>query len=67
MTGRSLPGLEDRLRQALNAPLGEIREGVDMSAAGVTSRLRDACEMSTLALALLEAGAQVPVGRSTTR
>ena len=44
--------LEQRLREALVADLAEIREGVDMSPRAITDRLRDACEMSSLCLAL---------------
>ena len=44
--------LEQRLREALVADLAEIREGVDMSPRAITGRLRDACEMSSLCLAL---------------
>jgi hypothetical protein len=44
----------------LNAPLTEIREGVDMSSTAVTRRLGEACEMSSLALELVAAGRTRP-------
>jgi len=44
---------------ALNVELAAIRDGVDMSAAAVTSRIREACEMSTLCLELVAAGASL--------
>jgi hypothetical protein len=53
--------IEARLRVALVPPdqlLG--REGVDMSPAAVTARLREAAEMSSLCLALALADARAP-------
>lgn len=52
--------VEARLRAALNAPLTDIREGVDMSEAAVTRRLSEACEMSSLALELVAVGRTRP-------
>lgn len=57
--GRNAATIEDRLRAALNVRLEEFRDGVDMSAETITARLRDACDMSSLALALVEAGTAV--------
>lgn len=53
MTRRELTSVEARLRYALETP-APVREGVDMSAAAITGRLRDACELSSLCLALGE-------------
>jgi hypothetical protein len=44
--------LERRLRAALSQRWEEVPEGVDMSAAAVDHRLREAAEMSSLCLAL---------------
>ena len=49
--------IEDRLRAALVPELPTTAEGVDMSPRAVADRLRDACEMSSLALDLVAAGA----------
>jgi hypothetical protein len=58
---RDTSALEARLREALAGWPDTVREGVDMSARAIEQRVRDACEMSTLALALVAAGAQRPV------
>lgn len=52
MTRSDLRAIEGRLRLALSVPLESLRDGVDMTPAAVTRRLRDACEMSALCLAL---------------
>jgi hypothetical protein len=52
--------VEDRLRVALSAPLESMRDGVDMSQAAITQRLRDACEMATLCLKLADSQALGP-------
>ena len=53
---RSETTIEERLRAALTAEWSVVPEGVDMSAAAITQRLRELCEMSSLCLALLEVG-----------
>jgi hypothetical protein len=53
--------VESRLREALVGWPASANDHVDMSAAAIEQRIRDACEMSSLALALVAAGAQRPV------
>ncbi len=55
--------VEQRLRTALNVDLDVFKDGVDMSAAAVTHRVREACEMSTLCLELVAAGANSQLGQ----
>ena len=52
MTRSERTTVAERLRSALDVELADLREGVDMSAAAVTSRIRELCEMSTLCLML---------------
>lgn len=57
--------VEQRLRCALDVELGELRDGVDMSARAVTQRLVELGEMSSLCLALGALGApEAPVHES---
>ena len=48
--------VEERLRAALAGWPAGTPAGVDMSPAAIERRLREACELSTLALALAAAG-----------
>ena len=58
MTRPELPSvISARLREALQIDAYR-RDGVDMSPAAVTERLRDAAEMSTLCLELVAVGAR---------
>jgi hypothetical protein len=54
---RSEPtSIDDRLRLALDCELTEISEGVDMSSAAITARLKELGELSRLCLELVAVG-----------
>jgi len=53
---RSPDPVDDRLRAALARWPQGTPDGVDMSPAAVERRLREACELSGLALSLVAAG-----------
>jgi hypothetical protein len=52
--------VEARLRAALTLVPHATAHGVDMSAAAIDARLRDACEMSALCLELAELSPDAP-------
>lgn len=56
MTRNESLTIDERLRLALTLSPPDRPDGVDMSPAAITGRLRDSCEMSTLCLALVELG-----------
>lgn len=55
MSRASSDDVAARLRSALTLDFASLREGVDMSPDAVVARLREACELSTLCLALGDA------------
>ena len=52
--------IEDRLRLALDCELTEIADGVDMSSAAITARLKELGALSSLCLELVAAGEGTP-------